>query len=96
MVVEWLTFEVAPEERDAWLVAEEHNWSRFLETQPGFIGKEMWVEDGNTKRVHAVIRWESMDAWNAVSPDDIAAVDAAMGQHSREPTMRAFRRIRNC
>lgn len=96
MVVEWLTFEVSPDELDDWLKVEEQHWSRFLETQAGFVGKEMWVEDGDPGRVHAVIRWKSKEAWDAVSPEDVAAVDADMGEHKREPTMRTFHIVRDC
>ena len=96
MVIEWLAFEVAPDERDDWLQAEERHWSRFLETRPGFAGKEMWVEDGDPGRVHAVIRWESMEAWKSVSADEVRAVDTAMGRWLRKPSMRVFRVVRDC
>ncbi len=96
MVVEWLTFEVDSSERDEWLAVEEQHWSRFLETRPGFVGKEMWVERGDPARVHAIIRWESMAAWDAVTPEEVEAVDSAMGSWHREATMRAFDVIRSC
>ncbi|MYH78357.1 MAG: TIGR03792 family protein [Acidimicrobiaceae bacterium] len=96
MVIEFLTFEVAPDELEEWLTVEEQHWSRYLESCPGFIGKEMWVEEGDPGRVHAVIRWESMEAWDAVPPADVEAVDEAMGQWCREATMRAYRVIRDC
>ena len=96
MVIEFLTFEVDPAERDQWLAEEERRWSRFLETRPGFAGKEMWVADDDAGRVHAVIRWESMEAWQAVPRCDVDAVDEAMGEWCREATMRAFRVVRDC
>ena len=96
MVIEFLTFEVDPAERDQWLAEEERHWSRFLETRPGYAGKEMWVEEGVPGRVHAVIRWESREAWDAVPRADVEAVDAAVGEWCREATMRAFRVVRDC
>lgn len=96
MVIEFLTFEVAPDELEEWLTVEEQHWSRYLESRPGFIGKEMWVEEGDPSRVHAVIRWESMEAWDAVPRADVEAVDEAMGRWCREATMRAYRVIRDC
>ena len=72
MVIEFLTFEVDPSEREQWLVHEERHWSRYLEGRPGFVGKEMWVDDDDPGRVHAVIRWESMEAWDAVPASEIA------------------------
>jgi len=94
-VIEWLTFEVNPAERDDWLEVEEQHWSRFLETRAGFAGKQMWVEDGDQVRVHAVIRWKSMEAWKSVSAAEVEAVDAAMGPWLRQPTMRVFRVVRD-
>ncbi len=91
MVIEFLTFEVDRAERDDWVAADERHWNRYLENRPGFIGKEIWVEDGDPDRIHAVIRWESMEAWNAVPRSDVAAVDDAMGPWYRDASMRAFR-----
>ena len=96
MVVEFLTFEVDPDEREEWMAQEERHWSRYLEACPGFAGKEMWVEAGDPGRVHVVIRWESMEAWDAVPRADVEAVDAAMGHWRRDAAMRAFRVVRDC
>ena len=95
-MIEFLTFEVAPDELEEWLTVEEQHWSRYLESRPGFISKEMWVDDQDPGRVHAVIRWASMEAWDAVPRAEVAAVDEAMGQWCREATMRAYRVIRDC
>lgn len=96
MVIEFLTFDVDPDERDQWLAVEERCWSRYLEGCPGFAGKEMWVDDDDPGRVHAVIRWESREAWDAVPRADVEAVDEAMGAWHREASMRAFRVVRDC
>ena len=91
-----LTFEVAEAERDQWLEVEERHWSRYLEARPGFVGKQMWVEDGDPQRVHAVIWWESMADWEAVPKPEVEATDAAMGEWLRVPVARAFRVVRDC
>ena len=96
MVVEFLTFEVDPAERDQWLAVEEKNWSRYLESRHGFVDKEMWVDDNDPGRVCAVIRWASQQAWDAVPADDVRSVDEAMGEWCRDATMRRFRVIRGC
>ncbi len=96
MVIEFLTFDVSPDIRDEWLEHEESHWSRYLERQAGFISKEMWVEDTDPGRVHAVIRWDSMQSWEAVPRDEITAVDDAMGDWCIQPTARAFRVVRDC
>lgn len=96
MVIELLTFEVAPDERARWLEVEERVWSRFLERQPGFVRKEMWLEEGDDERVHAVIWWETRDQWKAIGAETVAGVDDEMGEWLRQPTMREFRVIREC
>jgi uncharacterized protein (TIGR03792 family) len=96
VVIEWLTFEVAEDERAEWLAVEESVWSRFLEAQPGFVRKEMWVEHGDPGRVHAVIWWNSMDEWKRITPDTVAEVDVRMGRHLKSCTMRVFDVARDC
>ena len=94
MVVEWLTFEVPAEERDQWLSVEESVWSRFLETCEGFVRKQMWVEEGEPLRVHAVIWWQSRELWHSITSDVVARVDAEMGPQWKPCTMRVFDVIR--
>ena len=96
MVIELLTFHVAEHERDEWLRVEEDVWSRFLEQQDGFVRKEMWIEEGDTSTIHAVIWWESMEQWKAIGPEAVAAVDERMGELLREPTCRTFHVERDC
>jgi uncharacterized protein (TIGR03792 family) len=96
MVVEFLTFRVPPDERAAWMEIEERTWSRFLEQQPGFVRKQLWAERGNDSDVHAVIEWESMEQWQAIPADQLAAVDEAMGTWFRSCTCRVFDVIRDC
>jgi uncharacterized protein (TIGR03792 family) len=98
MVIEFLTFDVPVDRRDAWMEREEAVWSRFLEAQPGFVRKELWGSDdeGDEGTVHAVIWWESTDQWKAIGPETVAGVDALMGDLLIEPTCRSWRVLREC
>lgn len=96
MVVEWLTFVVDRSEARAWLTIEEAVWSRFLERQPGFVRKQMWVEQEDLDRIHAVIWWNSMEEWKRIGPEVVAEVDRQMGDHLRDCTMRVFDVVRDC
>jgi uncharacterized protein (TIGR03792 family) len=105
MVVEFLTFLVPKDDRDAWLDIEEQHWSRFLERQQGFVRKEIWVpevhlnnDDSPTAhlKVHAVIWWESLEAWQAIPQDQLDAVALAMGVHERTPVCETFSVQRQC
>ena len=96
MVVEYLSFQIEPSERDAWLRVEEQTWSRFLERQPGFVSKQMWVERDHPGEVFAVITWRDEASWHSIPADELAAVDASMGAAFLNPTAcRVFDVIRD-
>ena len=96
MVIEFLTFHVDPDDRAEWLIVEENTWSRFLERQPGFVRKQLWVEHGNLAQVHAMIEWRDLESWHAIPAAKLAAIDASMGLMCRDATCRAFDVLRNC
>jgi len=94
-VVEFLTFDVPLDERADWLAIEERHWSRFLEQQTGFAGKQIWENPDDPSKVHAVIWWESMEDWKAIPDDELAAVADAMGEHERVPVLTTFNLVRD-
>lgn len=94
MVVELLTFKVPQHELAGWLEVEARHWSRFLERQAGFVRKEMWRSHDDPATVHAVIWWESMEAWQAIPQAELDRVAAAMGEHERAATCLAFDVVR--
>lgn len=94
-VVEFLTFDVPVVEREVWLEHEERHWSRFLEQQPGFLGKQVWVEVDRGSLVHAVIWWASLEQWKAIPADELARVEQAMGVHERTPACTTFEVVRD-
>ena len=96
MLIEYLTFRIDPSERDGWMAVDEETWSRFLERQKGFIGKQLWSERDCPTKIHAVITWADEASLNAIPQEELAAVDAAMGRWLRDPTCRIFDVIRNC
>jgi uncharacterized protein (TIGR03792 family) len=95
MVIEFLTFDVKPEEREEWLAVEEQTWSRFLERQAGFVSKQIWSEHDNRGQVHAVICWTDEASWHAIPADELEEVDKSMGRWFRACTMRVFDVERN-
>ncbi len=96
MVIEFLTFAISPDERTEWMEIEEQTWSRFLERQPGFVRKQLWVDVDDDQHVHAMIEWESLDQWKAIPHDELLAVDESMGTWVRACTCRTFEVIRDC
>lgn len=94
MIVEMLTFAVDPSQQADWLAVEEEVWSRFLETCPGFIRKEMWRDADRAHLLHAVIWWSSRDLWKQITAEQVAEVDARMGDWFRQSSMVEYEVVR--
>jgi len=94
MVVEFLTFMVPAAELEEWLEIERRHWTRFLEQQAGFVRKEMWRSQDDPSSVHAVIWWDSMDAWKSIPQVELDQIVAAMGSHERTATCVAYDLVR--
>jgi uncharacterized protein (TIGR03792 family) len=84
MVIEQLTFTVPPAFRRRYLALDAEIWTAMLAAQPGFLGKEVWVERDAPDRLHLIIRWTTREAWKAVPAALLADTDrrfaAALGQ----------------
>lgn len=94
MVVEELTFEVAPAELEDWLVREGDAWDRRLAAHPGFLRKEVWQPDDGSGRVHVLVWWASVEEWKAVPRGVLQSGDDQMGELLREPSVRSLRVLR--
>lgn len=99
MVVEWLTFEMAPEDRQCFIEKDTEIWTAALRQYPGFVSKEIWLDPALANRVTGVIRWSTRAAWKAIPADELEAVsqqfDQALGfdyamVESREFQVRRF------
>lgn len=77
MVIEWLTFRVDPADQPAWLAADAAIWTPALAAQPGYRGKEVWIDQAEPAALSLVIRWESMAAWKSVPRVLLDATEAA-------------------
>jgi uncharacterized protein (TIGR03792 family) len=94
-VIEMLRFEVSVSDREEWLAVERRVWTGFLRTVPGFQRKEIWLDAEDPDAVTAVIWWESIEQWTAVTAEQCAAADREMGEWLRPCTMRSWRVVRD-
>ena len=76
MVIEWLGFRVEPELREKFIVEDEKIWTSALATQDGFLGKEIWIDPGQSDRIYIVIHWQTREQWKAVPIELLAETDA--------------------
>jgi uncharacterized protein (TIGR03792 family) len=79
VVIEELTLTMPPARVEAFLARDAEVWTTFLADQAGFAGKEVWLPPDRPGTVVAIIRWETMDQWKAITPEQVAAVDTEMG-----------------
>ncbi len=90
MVVEFLTFEIEPDELAEWLEVDARTWTAFLASQRGFMSKQVWVDPERPGAVHVVVTWQDEASWRAIPEVELAAVELSMGAWSRSSTCRVF------
>lgn len=94
MVIEWLTFRVPAEQREAFVQVDGEIWTSALQQYPGFIAKETWIDPQDDTTVILVIRWRTREEWKAIPAEDLAAVgaqfDAALNVDYTLETSREF------
>jgi uncharacterized protein (TIGR03792 family) len=83
MVIEWLKFTVTAELREQFVQKDAEIWTVVLASYPGFLNKEVWISPDRLDEVVAVIRWESLEQWQAIPAEVLnqteAKFAAAMG-----------------
>ena len=75
MVIEWLKIQVAPGQRENFVQKDGEIWTAFLSQQPGFLGKETWIDPKQSDQVVFVIRWASREDWKAIPQQLLADTD---------------------
>ena len=73
--VEFLVFEMAPEHRETFLKVDHQFWTDTLSKQPGFVSKEVWIDDHKPGQVTFVTYWESYKHWKSIPHAELSATD---------------------
>ena len=94
MIVEELTLHVEDGDVEAFLDADARVWTAFLSRQPGFVRKEVWLPDDRPGVVVIMVWWQNRELWKAITEEQVAAVDAEMGEWFREPVVREYRVVK--
>jgi uncharacterized protein (TIGR03792 family) len=77
MVIEWLRFQVPEAWHDRFLQADAAIWTGFLQTCPGYLGKQVWRSPEQRHELILVIQWATREQWKAIAPEILAQVAAA-------------------
>jgi uncharacterized protein (TIGR03792 family) len=59
MVTEWLSYQVPKAFHDSFLTADTAIWTAMLSQQPGFMGKQTWLNPDNPDEIIFVIQWQT-------------------------------------
>jgi uncharacterized protein (TIGR03792 family) len=90
MVIEWLEFQVKPEAREKFIQKDQEIWTKFLAKQPGFLGKELWINPTIEEQLIIVVHWQTKEQWKAVPQnlldDTEAKFSLAMGTDNYQLT----------
>jgi uncharacterized protein (TIGR03792 family) len=76
MVIEWLTFEVSPENRETFIQMDDAIWTAALSQYPGFISKEVWISPSQLGQVVLVVHWQTREQWKSIPQEELDAIEA--------------------
>lgn len=88
--IEELELDVADDEVAGYVARDAEVWTAFLAEQPGFVRKEVWRPVDRPGALVLQIWWTSREHWKAVTPEQVAQVDARMGRHRRDVRCREY------
>jgi uncharacterized protein (TIGR03792 family) len=75
VVIEWLRFQVEPEQREAFVQKDAEVWTAYLKTRPGFLKKSVWLSSAKLDEVVLVILWTSQEQWDAIPKAELDATE---------------------
>lgn len=82
--VEQLLFKVNPNMIEKFIETDHEIWTKALSKYPGFISKEVWVNDSVPGEVITIIYWSDMKLWKAIDHNELIETDMkfqeAMGE----------------
>ena len=84
-IVEHLRIHVPKNEIDAWIKAEKASWGPWLESQKGFLGRQIFW-DPKSEDATLLISWESRTKWKLIPKSEIDKVQTIFERVARENT----------
>lgn len=80
MVIEWLKFRVAPELREKFIQNDEAIWTAALIDFPGYLGKEVWIDQNAPEEIILVIHWETLEQWHSIPQSLLDQIEEKFAQ----------------
>ena len=69
--VEYLVFEVDPEQVEQFIALDHEIWTRHLQNDPGFISKQVWHNASRPGEVTLLIFWNSVEEWKSIPEEQL-------------------------
>ena len=85
VVVEHLRVKVPADAVDAWRQAERGSWEPWLDSQPGFLDRQL-LWDPEREEGTLLIHWRSRDDWRSIPEAEIEQVQQRFEQLARQAT----------
>lgn len=86
MVIEWLKMKVNPDLREKFIQIDEKIWTAQLAQNPGFAGKEVWIDPNHADQVVLVIRWTDREAWKSIPIEQLNKTEQQFAQQMGKDT----------
>ncbi|MBD2440625.1 TIGR03792 family protein [Nostoc sp. FACHB-110] len=80
VVIELLKFRVNPHQRENFIQKDAEIWTTALAKYPGFLSKEVWINPNNPTEVIFLIRWNTLEQWQAVPQADLEQIEQQFAQ----------------
>src|SRR5919199_928664 len=80
MVIEWLKVRVSPELREKFIQKDAEIWTSMLASYPGFLSKEVWIDPQTPNELVLVIRWATLEQWQAIPPEPLQQTEQKFNQ----------------
>lgn len=75
--VEYLIFQVhdsTPEIMEKYVQLDHDIWTKYLASKPGFVSKEVFINEDTPGEVHQIIIWETLESWKSIPLDELKEV----------------------
>lgn len=74
--VEYLIFQVEDSQTvDEFIKKDAKIWTSFLQKNPAFKSKEIWINDQTPGEIHSIITWENLEGWKSISEELCKDID---------------------
>ena len=97
-VVEFLRQNLFCKDLRRFLQCDREIWTSFLKTQNGFVSKDYWLDDSESKSmtgnctVYQHITWASREQWKSIDQEDLVRInDEFVKVFGYEPVLTALR-----